>query len=137
PETPLTVARGEIAQNGVGFPHRGVAVANDRNAAMGIHGEKSRIIEPAEAAAAIDMLVRQFQLADQPHHLLAVERAAPLPDLELSRFLPLVSRWLHPCAACHRSCTTCLAARDTDLQLRTQITSLPSAAPCVASGRCG
>jgi hypothetical protein len=40
---------------------------------MGIHGEKIRRVERAEAAAGVDMLVRETRFADQPHHLLDVE----------------------------------------------------------------
>ena len=59
-----------------------ITIRDDGNAAMRIHGEESRRIESAERAAGIDMLVRQFELADQPHHLLDVERTAPSPHLQ-------------------------------------------------------
>jgi hypothetical protein len=57
----------------VGFPHDRLAVGDDGNAAMRVHGEKFRRIEPAKRAAGIDALMGKAELADQPHHLLHVE----------------------------------------------------------------
>jgi tripartite-type tricarboxylate transporter receptor subunit TctC len=49
---------------------------------MGFRRQEGWRIEAAEIAAGIDMLVRQFELADQPHRFLDVERTAPAPDFE-------------------------------------------------------
>ena len=67
------MACSEIAQDGVRFPNRGIAVLNDGHPAMGIHRQERGRIEPAEFAAGIDMLVIEREFADQPHDLLDVE----------------------------------------------------------------
>ena len=67
------MARGQITKNSVRFPYDGIAIPDHGDAAMRIHRKEVRRIEPAEGAAGVDMLVRQFELADQPHDLLDVE----------------------------------------------------------------
>jgi hypothetical protein len=47
-----------------------------------IHREEIRQVESAELAAGVDMLVRQFKLANQPHDFLDIERTAPPPDFQ-------------------------------------------------------
>jgi hypothetical protein len=67
------VARGQVAQDGVGFPDHRLAIGDHGNAAMRVHGEKLRRVEPAKCAAGVDALMRKTELADQPHHLLDIE----------------------------------------------------------------
>ena len=56
------------------------------SAAMRIQRQETRRIESAEAAAGVDMLMGKTEFADQPHHLLDVERAAPSPDFQHQPF---------------------------------------------------
>ena len=55
------------------FPHDGVAIRDHGNAAVRVHRQKCRRIEPAGRTAGVDMLMRKIEFADQPHHLLDVE----------------------------------------------------------------
>jgi hypothetical protein len=73
PEAAGAIARGEITQDGVGFPHHGFAIPDHGHPAVRIHGQEVWPIEPAKVAARIDMFVRETKLADQPHHFLDVE----------------------------------------------------------------
>ena len=67
------MARREITKDGVGFPHRGIAIPDDGNAAVRVHRQESRRIEPAKRTAGVNLLVREFEFADQPHDFLDVE----------------------------------------------------------------
>src|SRR4051812_2785197 len=84
--------RSKIAKDRLRFPYRRGVVLNHGNAAMGIHREEIRRIEPAKLPPGIDMLMRQFELADQPHDLLEVKRTAASPDLQHFALLR-VSTW--------------------------------------------
>ena len=55
------------------FPDDGVAIPDHGTAAMRVHRQKGRRIEPAGRAAGVDMFMRQIEFADQPHDFLDVE----------------------------------------------------------------
>jgi hypothetical protein len=57
-------------------------IVDDRNAAVRVHRPELGRVEAAEPAAGLDVAMRQRKLADEPHDLLQVERAAPSPDRE-------------------------------------------------------
>src|ERR1043166_732841 len=82
PERALAVARREVAQDRVGFPHRRLAVDNHGHAAVRVHGAERGCVEPAEGAAQFNMTVREAQLAHEPHDLLHVERTLAAVDGE-------------------------------------------------------
>src|ERR1043166_5545338 len=82
PERACAVARREVAQDRVRFPQRGLAVDDDRQAAVRVHGAELCRVEPAEGTADFDMTVREAQLAHEPHDLLHVERTLAAVDGE-------------------------------------------------------
>lgn len=49
---------------------------------MRIQGKEAGGVVHAKAAACGDVLVRQAELADEPHHFLHIEGAAPAPHLK-------------------------------------------------------
>lgn len=73
PEPSGTMPRGKVAKDRVRFPDGCGVVPDYGNAAMGIHREEIRRVEPVKLPAGINMFMRQFELAEQPHHLLDVE----------------------------------------------------------------
>src|SRR5262245_58427642 len=87
PQAAAIVAGGEVSQNGVGFPHRQIAILDHRYASVRVQRPERRLIEPAEVAAGGDVLMGKTELADEPKHFLDVEGAAASPNLEHGRFL--------------------------------------------------
>src|SRR5262249_28885325 len=85
PELRAAIARREIAQDRVRFPNRRLAVLQHRDSTMRIECEEFRRFEPAERAADLDLLVRQAELTQEPHHFLHVDRSAPAPDRQHRR----------------------------------------------------
>jgi hypothetical protein len=75
PEFLPAMARREVAQEACDS-HTIASSSLMTDAAMRIHRQEAGRIEPAEAAAGVDMLMHQSEFADQPHHLLDVERTA-------------------------------------------------------------
>ena len=66
----------------MGFPYDLAIVINNRHAAMGVHGQEVRIVQPARRAACCNMPVLKPQFADQPKHLLDIKGAAASPDFK-------------------------------------------------------
>jgi hypothetical protein len=66
----------------VGFPHDGVAIDDDRDAAVRVHRPERGRVQAAEGAADLDVAVRDAQLAHEPHDLLQVERTFAAVDGE-------------------------------------------------------
>src|SRR5262249_54425250 len=79
------VAGGQVPENGMGFPHRQIAILDHRYASMGVQRPKRRLVEPSEVAAGGDVLMGQTELADQPKHFLDIEGVAASPNLEHGR----------------------------------------------------
>ena len=86
PQAAAVMAGGQIPENGVGFPHRQIAILDDRYASVRVQRPKRRLIEPAEVAAGGDVLMGKTELADEPKHFLHIEGAAASPNFE-HRFL--------------------------------------------------
>ena len=100
PQRVVAVARREIAQDRVGFPHHEAIVVDHGDPPVRIHGEERGIVQSAECAAGVDVGVWQAELADEPQGLLHVERAAASPDAEhLSS--PAKRGRLHECRPPH------------------------------------
>src|SRR5262245_42169957 len=95
PQSAAIVASGQVPENGMGFPHRQIAILDHRHASMGVQRPKRRRIEPAEVAAGGDVLMGKTELADEPKHFLDVEGAAASPNLEHRRF-PLMAGAVMP-----------------------------------------
>jgi hypothetical protein len=74
------MARSEITQDRMRFPHDRAVIVDDRNATMRVHGRELGRIEVAESTAGFDVPMFKPQLAHQPHDLLQVEGTAPSPD---------------------------------------------------------
>src|SRR3546814_1422381 len=56
----------------MGFPEHQATVDHRRHQAVGVERAVSRIVEAAEASAAVDALERQADLVEQPEHFLDV-----------------------------------------------------------------
>src|SRR3546814_18857722 len=56
----------------MGFPEHQAAVDHRRHQAVGVERAVGRIVETAEASAAVDALERQAGLVEQPEHFLDV-----------------------------------------------------------------
>src|SRR5262249_30400916 len=87
PQSAAIVAGGQVPENGVGLPHRQIAILDHRYASMGVQRPKRRLVEPAEVAAGRDVLMGQTEFADEPKHFLHIEGVAASPNLEHRRFL--------------------------------------------------
>src|SRR5262245_46132799 len=98
PQAAAIVAGRQISENGVGFPHRQIAIFDHRYASVRVQPPKRRLVEPAEVAAGGDVLVGKTELADEPKHFLDVEGAAASPNLEHRRFLLMAA------AVCRYAC---------------------------------
>src|SRR5262249_34700056 len=85
PQSAAIVAGRQIPENGMGFPHRQIAILDHRYASMGVQRPKRRLVESAEAAAGGDVLMGETELADEPKHFLDVEGVAASPNLEHGR----------------------------------------------------
>src|SRR6266516_3944271 len=77
-----TIARGKIADDGIGFPHRKIAVLQRGHQPVGIHSKIGRLLVAAEFSADVDALVLEPELADRPHHLLNVRRGIAPPNFQ-------------------------------------------------------
>ena len=89
-ELSRAVARGEIANDAVGFPQREIAVLQRGHQAIGIEREIGRLLIAAEFPADVDALVLEPELTDRPHHLLHVGRGVAPPNFQ-HPFLPFCS----------------------------------------------
>jgi hypothetical protein len=74
------MARSEITQDRMRFPHDGAVIVDDRNTTMRVHGRELGRIEAAESTASFDMPMREPELTDKPHELLHIEGTASSPD---------------------------------------------------------
>src|SRR5262249_15240563 len=81
-ETPCAELGREIADNRIGFPKDEAIFFERWHEPIGIHCEIGGLPILAGRSAHIDALVRQGELADEPHHLLHIDRsrASPNPD---------------------------------------------------------
>src|SRR5262249_54891652 len=79
------VAGRQIPENGMGFPHRQIAILDHRYASMGVQRPKRRLVESAEAAAGGGVVMGGTRLGDEPKHFLDVEGVAASPNLEHGR----------------------------------------------------
>jgi hypothetical protein len=77
-----------------------------RHAAVRIHHEEIRQVEPAEFAAGVDMLMSKIELADQPHDFLDIERTAPSPDFQHAILTPAFDGSRHSCIFLSESSAT-------------------------------
>ena len=91
PEAIIAVARCQVTENGVRFPHCQIAILDDRHTNKWVQRPKRRLVQSAESAASRNMFMEEPQFADQPQDLLNVARAAT--SLEHGEFF--VQRWLH------------------------------------------
>src|SRR6516165_8524148 len=82
PQAAAIVAGGEVSENGVGLPHRQIAILDHRYAPVRVQRPKRRLIEPAEVATGGDVLMGKTEFADEPKHFLHIEGAAASPNLE-------------------------------------------------------
>src|SRR5262245_54856333 len=90
PQSAAIVAGRQIPENGMGFPHREIAILDHGYASMGVQRPKRRLVEPSEAAAGGDVLVGKPELADEPKHFLDIEGVAASRNLEHGRPLLIV-----------------------------------------------
>jgi hypothetical protein len=74
-----------------------IAVLYHRHAAVRIHREKTRQVEPAEFAAGIDMLMSKTEFANQPHIFLDIERTSPPPYFRHVVLTPVFDGSRYPC----------------------------------------
>jgi hypothetical protein len=70
----LTILRGQIANNGIGFPQHnvGFVIAQQWHQTVGIHCQKFGFAVQAKRAARENVFVRQFQLFKYPAHFFDV-----------------------------------------------------------------
>src|SRR5262249_59847836 len=96
PQSAAIVTGRHVSENGMGFPHRQIAILDHRYASMGVQGPKRRLVEPSEVAAGRDVLMGQTELADEPKHFLDIEGVAASPNLEHGRPLLIAGPWPVP-----------------------------------------
>ena len=82
PQAAGVVARGQIADDGVGFPQHQAVVLDHRHQAVGIARPVGRGVDHAEGHAGVDPLIGEVGLAATPQHLLDVVGVGPAPDPE-------------------------------------------------------
>src|SRR5262249_56853864 len=63
PQSAAIVAGGQVPENGMGFPHRQIAILDHRYASMGVQRPKRRLVEPSEVAAGGGVLMCPTELA--------------------------------------------------------------------------
>jgi hypothetical protein len=117
PKQASSMASGQIAQNRVRFPNDRAGVVDDGKTAMWVHCPELRRIQAAKFSAGLDVSVIKTQLADQPHHLLEIERTAPSPDRQHEASI-VVARWIEWQASPFScSCETGMIDKDSEIPM--------------------
>jgi hypothetical protein len=66
PQSPGSISRGHITDDGIALPDDHIAIDKSRDAAMRVHGQVRWVLQAAEITARVDPRVGQLQLLQRP-----------------------------------------------------------------------